>query len=233
MVASIVVVPVVPPVIEVARRHAPVADAAGHRRAQFGELQVELGLPHRRLVGLHRRLGVALGLRALLEHLLGDGLVAQQLLAARMVGLGEDEVRARQREIGARLVERVLERPLVDGEQEVALLDDLAVVEMHAVEIAGHAGAHLDAIDRNESADIFVVVDDVALHRLRHRHGRRRRRLLRALAVAAGGEHGSEEHKKEGGARIDFHFLRVRDGSRCGIAPYRHFERARPSQVRD
>ena len=123
-----------------------------------------------------------------------------ELLAAREVGLGEGEVRARQREIGARLVERVLERPLVDGEQQVALLDDLAVVEMHAFEIAGHAGAHLDAIDRDEAADIFVLVDDVALHRLRHRHGRRRRRLLRALAVAAGGEHGSEEHKKEGGS---------------------------------
>ena len=35
-------------------------------------------------------------------------------------------------EAGARLVERVLERPPVDGEQEVALLHDLAVVEMDA-----------------------------------------------------------------------------------------------------
>ena len=77
---------------EIARRHAPVADAAGHRRAQFGELQVELGLAHRRLVRRHRRLGVALGLRALLEHLLGDGLVAHELLAAREVGLGIGQV---------------------------------------------------------------------------------------------------------------------------------------------
>ena len=66
---------------QVARRHAAVADAAVDRRAQLGELQVELGLPHRRLVRRHRRLGVALGLRALLERLLGDGLVAHELPA--------------------------------------------------------------------------------------------------------------------------------------------------------
>ena len=35
---------------QIAGRHAPVADAAVDRRAQLGEFQVELGLPHRRLV---------------------------------------------------------------------------------------------------------------------------------------------------------------------------------------
>ena len=36
---------------EVADRHAPVADAARHRRAQLGEVEVELGLAQRRLLG--------------------------------------------------------------------------------------------------------------------------------------------------------------------------------------
>ena len=60
--------------------------------------------------------------------------------------------------VRARLVERVLERPLVDGEQQVALLDDLPVGEMDAVEIARHTRANLDRIHRDETSDIFVVI---------------------------------------------------------------------------
>ena len=117
---------------KIARRDAPVADAAVDRRAQFGEFQVELGLAHRRLVVADRGLGVAERLRALLEGLIGDGLVAHELLAARVVGFGKGEIGLRLHQIGARLIERVLERPLVDGEQQIALLDDLPVLEMHA-----------------------------------------------------------------------------------------------------
>ena len=126
---------------------------------------------------LDRGLRVAEGLRALLEGLLGDGLVAHQLLAARRVGFGEGQIGLRLRQIGARLIERVLERPLVDGEQQVALLDHLPVLEMHAVEIAGHARAHFDRIHRDKAADIFVDNrTTVRLIGLAHRHRRRRRR---------------------------------------------------------
>jgi len=72
----------------------------------------------------------------LLEDLLADGPIAQQLLAARQVRLGENDVRFRGLEIGAGLVEGVLERPLVDGEQQVALLHDLAVGEVDLIEVA-------------------------------------------------------------------------------------------------
>ena len=88
-----------------------------------------------------------------------------------------------------RLRNGVLERPLVDGEQEIALLDHLAVAEMDLVEIARDAGAHLDRIHRDEAADIFVLIGDAALDRLGHRHGRRRRRAAaRRLALAAAGQ---------------------------------------------
>jgi hypothetical protein len=150
------------------------------------------------------------GLRTLLKDLLGDGLVAQELLAARKVGFGVGQVRAREREVGTGLVDRVLERPLVDGEQEVALLDDLAVVEVHAIEIAGDARTHLDGVDRDETANVFVVIDDVALDRGRHRHGRRWRRGLRALALAAGGQHRRENHQdKRGETGFDCHLRYV------------------------
>ena len=71
-----------------------------------------------------------LGLRALVVGLLGDGLVVHELLAAREIGLGEGEIGARLREIGAHLVERDLERPVIDDEQKIALLHHLAVGEM-------------------------------------------------------------------------------------------------------
>ena len=64
----------------------------------------------------------------------------------------------------------------------------MAIVEMHAFEIPRHTRTHLDAVDRDEAADILVVVDNVALDRDRHRHRRRWRGRRSALAVAAGGE---------------------------------------------
>ena len=91
----------------------------------------------------------------------------------------------RLHQIGARLVERVLERPLVDREQQIALLDELPVLEMQLVEIARYARAHLHRIDGGEAPDIFVVVEDGALDRLRDGHGRWRRRTTLLLPLSA------------------------------------------------
>ena len=128
----------------------------------------------------------ALGLLALIEDLLGDRLVAHQLLAAGEIGFGEGEIGARLREIGAHLVERDLERPVVDGEQEIALLHHLPVGEMNFREIAGDARAHLDGIDGDEAADIFVLVDHRALRPAwpPSRSAAAAPRLLLALAAA-------------------------------------------------
>ncbi len=121
---------------EIAGRHAPVADAPIHRCAQFGELHIKFRLPHGCLVCAHRRFGIAERLSALLEGLIGDGLVAYKLLSARVVGLREGEIGLRLHQIGARLVESVLERALVDREKQIALLDELSILEVHLVEIA-------------------------------------------------------------------------------------------------
>ena len=180
---------------EIAGSHAPVADAAGDGSLELGELEIEFGLAHHRLVRGDRSLGITGRLRTLLENLLADRPVAHQLLAARQVGLGEEHIGFSQFQICARLVKRILERALVDGEQQIALLDDLAVLEMHLVEVAGDARAHLDRIDRDEAPDILVLVDDGALDGLGDRHLRRwRRGLFLGLAAAEKQRHHADQN---------------------------------------
>jgi hypothetical protein len=78
-------------------------------------------------------------LRALLEDLLTDRAVAHQLLAAREISFRKRHVRLRRFQIGGSLVERVLERPLVNREQEITLLDILPILKMDLIEIARYA----------------------------------------------------------------------------------------------
>ena len=145
---------------EIADRDTAVADAPVHRRAQLRIfIEVEFGLMNHRLLGGDGRLRHALGLLALIVGLLGDGLIVYEFLAAREIGLGESEIGARLREIGAHLVERDLERPVVDDEQKIALLHHLAVGKMDLGEVTGDARAHVDRIDGDEAADIFVLID--------------------------------------------------------------------------
>ena len=92
MVASSVVVPVVPPVTRLPgdTRRSPMRP--GYGRAQLGELEIEGRLPHGGLLGRHVGLRDALGLRALLEGLLADDIAADQALGARQVGLGIGQI---------------------------------------------------------------------------------------------------------------------------------------------
>ena len=174
---------------QIADGDAAVADASVDRRAQLGIfVEVELGRMHHRLLRGDGGFRHPLGLYALVVALLGDGLVVHELLPAREIGLGESEIGARLSEIGAHLFERDLERPVVDDEQEVARCCHLAIGEMDFRQVSGHARAHLDRIDGDEAADIFVPVDDRALHRIRHRYGWRRRRRALLLALTAPGQ---------------------------------------------
>ncbi len=157
---------------EIAGRNPPVADTAVDRRTQLGELKVELGLPYRGLGTADGRPRVAERLRALLERLVRYGLVTNELLPARIVGFRIGQIRLRLRQSGTRLIKRVLERAFVDGKKQIALLDELPVLEMQLVEIARDARAHLDGIDGGETPDIFVIVEDRALDRLRYDHRR-------------------------------------------------------------
>ena len=99
--------------------------------------------------------------------------------------MGEKQIGARQFQICARLIEGVLERTFVDGEQKIALLHDLPILELYLVQVPGYARTHLDRIDRDEPADIFVLVDDGALDGLGDRHlGRWRGGLFLGFTAA-------------------------------------------------
>ena len=76
----------------------------------------------------------------------------------------------------------------VDLEQEVALLDERAVLEVDGLEVARDACAHFDALHGLGASGVLVPLDDLAFQRLRHGPGRRRRRRGRRRFLATGGE---------------------------------------------
>jgi hypothetical protein len=123
----------------------------------------------------------------LVINLLGDCLVAHELLGTREIAFGKSQIGTRKEVVGARLRQRILEGPLIDAEKKVAFRDDLAIGEVYIFERAGNTGAHLDRIDRDKAADIFILLGNNPLHRFRDGHRGRRRRggLLLALAASS------------------------------------------------
>jgi hypothetical protein len=67
-------------------------------------------------------------------------------------------------------VEGRLVRTLVDGEEQVALVDQCAVLEADLVQIAADARTDGDLVDGFEAPDELVVFDDFTDHRLGRRH---------------------------------------------------------------
>ena len=90
----------------------------------------------------------------------GDGARADQRGAALDLQLGQVDLRLVARDVGLGAVDGDLVRPLVDGEQRIADVDDLAVLEMQLVDEARDAGAHLDRGDRLEATGELVPLGD-------------------------------------------------------------------------
>ncbi len=174
MVASRVVVPVVPPVTRLPgeTRRSPMRPDTGARSSVNSRSSSACRTAASCAETLASR--DALGLRALLERLLRDDIAAEQVLSARQVGLGERQIGLGLGQTGAGLVHRVLERPPIHGEQQVTLVDQLAVLEMNLFQIARDPRPHFDRIDGNEPPDVLVLIDNGLRHRPRDRHLRRR-----------------------------------------------------------
>jgi hypothetical protein len=101
---------------------------------------------------------------------LRHGIRFEQAPCTAEVRLGEVELAASRRHPCPRLGERGGERTRVDREEQLALLDDGAVREVHGDDLAGDARAHLDASARLEPADIIVPQADILLEGCRDRH---------------------------------------------------------------
>ncbi len=147
-------------------------------RIHAGEGKIELGRPDLGLRHLHGRLGVAHDRHAVVEGLVGDDLALHQRLAAHDVEIGVLHLGRGGEQLGSRLLQRALEGTRVDHEQQIALLDQLPILEPHLGEVAGDPRPHLHRLDGVEAAGVFVPFHDVALNGLAHRHGRRRVLLL-------------------------------------------------------
>jgi hypothetical protein len=100
--------------------------------------------------------GIALGAPRV-EHRDARDVVLHELLgarelAARALGGGL----ACAREVALRARERHLIGARVDLEQQIALLHQLAVFEVLLDQVAAHARAHLDRVDRAHVADVLA-----------------------------------------------------------------------------
>jgi hypothetical protein len=89
---------------------------------------------------------------------LADELVRDERLRTLELGVGIRELRAGARQLRLRLRDGGRIGPRVDREQEIALLQKLAVREVHGFDRARHARAHLHGVDGLEAARVVVPV---------------------------------------------------------------------------
>ena len=175
------------------RRHQGVAEVQlGERDLRLGRQNVGFG----RFLFEHPVVDVDLGGRVLPEERSVSPDLQVRVVARR---LGRIELR-----LG--LLELVLVLVLLDGEQQVVLFDELAVLEMDLFQIARHSGDELDRVDRlGVAGDDQGVADRLDFRqddgdRRRGRLGRRRLRGRRRLNLR-GGRSGRRGHGRRGARR--------------------------------
>ena len=159
---------------QVADRDLVVAGPARDRRHDVAELQVKLRLADRGVGGVQgcdRRLH---RLHPLVQRRQGNGLRLPQLGGAGNVASGVVDVCGGGVAQCGRLLQLHLEGPGVDDHQEVALADDLAVLEVQLRQIAADPGADLHILGGGELARVLQILRHVPLYRSADRDCRRR-----------------------------------------------------------
>ncbi len=190
-------------------------------RGHQGVAEVQLGERDLRLGRQNVRLG-----RLLFEHPVVDVDLRGRVLPEERSVSPDLQVRVVARRLGRlelrlSLLELVLVLVLLDGEQEVVLLDELAVLKMDLFQIAWHAGDELHRVDR-----LGVAGDDQGLaDRLDFRQddgdrrpgglGRRRLHGRRGLGLV-GGRSGRRGRGRRGARRRRRCRRRARARSACG-----------------
>jgi hypothetical protein len=187
---------------QIAGRHLDAADAPGDRRAHLGVAEVELRRLQRRLRRAQVGLGLAQGIGALVELALRDGALLPQPLGAGMLAAQVRDPRLRSGGLRLRALHRRRVWRRIDGDQQVAGLDQRALTEVHRLHRAGGARTDVDALHGFEASREFVPGRDFALDDRRDGHGRRLRRRGRRRRLGLGaGQH--EDRGRNSGQRDD------------------------------
>src|SRR5258708_35132730 len=88
------------------------------------------------------------------------------------IALRSRTLRSRLRKIALQTVYFRLEGTRIDLKQEVALPNNRAFLEMHALQIAGNTRAHLDCVDCFKPAGELVTVSYLLADNFRYTHFR-------------------------------------------------------------
>ena len=83
-------------------------------------------------------------------------------------------LRFRLREFALQTVHFRLEGPRIDLKQEVAFANDLALFEVHTLQVAGNARAHFDGMHGFKAARELVIVADLFADNFRYANFHRR-----------------------------------------------------------
>ncbi len=155
---------------QVARVDVANAHPASHRRADSGIRQLHLGVGDGCLVAFDGGLQLVDQCLLLVELLPGHAVIAAEQAVAPQVHCRHLDLRLALAEQGARLVELGLYGAVVEGGEQVALLDPLAFLDQNLGQYPLDLRAHLDAVQRQHRTDGAGVAGYVPLDDGYHPH---------------------------------------------------------------
>src|SRR5262249_45666700 len=157
---------------QAADRHLAGADPSGEWRRDVAIFEVELGVPDACLGILDRGLRGVLFVGALVDRLLCAEVAAPERLRTHELAVRECKACNRRLQLGLRLGQLDFVRAWIDDEEKIALMDDLAVLEMDFRERPAYLRAQLDAVDCGKLTKESKPRVDIALQRPAYRDGR-------------------------------------------------------------
>src|SRR5258707_13146496 len=152
------------------------AQAAVKRRDDAGKFQIELRGPDGRLGCLDSRRSSTLGLRALIQKLIGCKLLPVQASRAGDLLICQIQSGSGCLTLRGRLLQLDFIWTRVDDKEQIALADNLAILEMDFGQVAADLSTQYDLIHSGKLSRKLSSVRDVFPKRERHGCDRRRRR---------------------------------------------------------
>ena len=150
---------------QVADRDLMGADAAREGCHDAGVVEVELSVAHGGQGTIEGRLGGTLLGGLLVGGLDAAGSCLLQRVCAKELAVGEIEARVGTLDLGDALAQLDLIGCWIDQEQQIALVDDVAVLEADLGQSAADLGTQLDLLDGRELAKELEPAVDLALKR--------------------------------------------------------------------